>query len=226
MYAERNKERRELETFARLVEMCSGIARGVHRDNPEFLNKFAPRALAWLLGMATQLKINLERVVWDCYPGVCPHCRLAERCVCRLQPKRLPRMSPQEIQDSQKVHELPKNLLEWKAMFDRIYGPMNRIVGEAKCLASFQEELGELAEIIRFHLSPDSTVPKEEVDRRLREEFADMFAWYCGVCSFRNIEIDGAMKQIYQSICPECANNPCKCHPYHVHGKVRLGERT
>jgi NTP pyrophosphatase (non-canonical NTP hydrolase) len=225
MYHKQNDGRRPLETFARVVEMCSGIARGIHRSDVENLSKFAPRALAWLIGVANQLHVNLEEAVWFSYPGVCPHCRQAERCVCRLYKPRPPRASEEETRGLQAKHQKPKTIFEWQSMFYRIYGPMNEVVGEAKCLAAFLEELGELSEMIRFNYAPDAPLAKKEIQRRLEQELSDMFAWYCGVCNFKRVEIDAIMKDVYQAMCPECNKSPCECHPDHAHAKVRLSAK-
>ena len=65
----------------------------------------------------------------------------------------------------------------------------------------FVEEVGELAKEIR----------KQPQDiQRLREEFADVFAWLATLASLLNISLEDAA-QIYAEGCPKCENTPCDC---------------
>lgn len=41
-------------------------------------------------------------------------------------------------------------------MFGRIYGAVNKNAGNVKMLGHFIEELGELAEIMRYHLADEN----------------------------------------------------------------------
>ncbi len=63
------------------------------------------------------------------------------------------------------------------------------------------EEIGELAKEIR----------KQPQDmERLREEFADVFAWVATLASLFGIELADAA-QIYDNGCPKCHATPCSC---------------
>ena len=65
----------------------------------------------------------------------------------------------------------------------------------------FVEEVGELAKEIR----------KQPQDmERLREEFADVFAWLVTLASLLGISLEDAAK-IYAEGCPKCKNTPCGC---------------
>ena len=65
----------------------------------------------------------------------------------------------------------------------------------------FVEEVGELAKEIR----------KEPRDiGRLREEFADVFAWLSTLASLLGIALEDAAS-IYAGGCPKCNATPCKC---------------
>lgn len=65
----------------------------------------------------------------------------------------------------------------------------------------FVEEVGELAKEIR----------KEPRDTdRLREEFADVFAWLSTLASLLGISLEDAAN-IYAEGCPKCTATPCRC---------------
>ncbi len=65
----------------------------------------------------------------------------------------------------------------------------------------FVEEVGELAKEIRKE--PRNT-------ERLREEFADVFAWLSTLASLLNISLED-VAQIYADGCPKCDATPCRC---------------
>lgn len=231
MFGNVNKQRSPLETFARVTEMATGISRGVREEDKEILKKFVPRFLAWLLGLSTQLGIDLEEAVYNSYPGVCTYCRLPEGCTCKLQRTNEERISnPKEIKQLQSRHPRPPNLLEWVGMFEHIYLDINKNTGHLKMLGHFLEELGEVCEIIRFHLVKDEdlerwnvTLTRIDIEKLLPQEFADLFAWFCGLAYTMGIEIDAFMKDIYQATCPECVRTICECSAYRVHKSLRLG---
>ncbi|MYF98597.1 nucleotide pyrophosphohydrolase [Candidatus Poribacteria bacterium] len=65
----------------------------------------------------------------------------------------------------------------------------------------FVEEVGELAKEIR----------KQPQDmERLREEFADVFAWLSTLASLLGISLEDAAS-IYEKGCPKCSSLPCTC---------------
>ncbi|RKU08792.1 nucleotide pyrophosphohydrolase [Candidatus Poribacteria bacterium] len=65
----------------------------------------------------------------------------------------------------------------------------------------FVEEVGELAKEIR---------KQPQNKQRLREEFADVFAWLSTLASLLDISLEDAA-QIYAEGCPKCNAIPCDC---------------
>lgn len=65
----------------------------------------------------------------------------------------------------------------------------------------FVEEVGELAKEIRKE--------PNNMDR-LREEFADVFAWLSTLASLLGISLEDAA-EIYAEGCPKCHATPCEC---------------
>jgi len=232
-YGDVNSKRQVLETFARVTEMATGISRGVREENKEILEKFMPRFLAWILGLASQLNIDLEKAVWDNYPGVCPYCRKDINCSCKISKDYTNRLSDgDEVKKYQLVYQKPENLVEWVGMYSRIYGQINKNTGKMKMLSHFLEELGELSEIIRFNIVAEEdlvkwnvALSKSEIKQNLDQEISDLFSWFCGLADILGVEIDYFMKGNYGAVCPECASKPCDCDPYYVHKKLRLGSK-
>lgn len=233
LYGKVNSERRPLETLARVTEMATGISRGVRENNHEVERKFFPRFLSWLMGLCNQLDVGLEQAVYDSYPGVCAYCRSPADCTCKLSKVPQQRLrDAAEIKALQAKNSMPNHLREWVALFGRIYGTINKEATPMKMLSHFMEELGEVCEIVRFHLVTDAQlaewkvgITRAEINTHLREELADLFAWFCGLSFELGIDVDSEMKDIYQAACPECLGSPCVCSPYRVHRKLRLGAK-
>lgn len=233
IYNNVNKQRNVLETFARVTEMATGISRGVREEDTNILKKFMPRFLAWLLGLSSQMEIDFEEAVWASYPGVCPYCRKSVSCSCKLDKDVKNRIRDlDEIKKFQNTFPKPTNLVEWVSMFGRIYEDINNNSGKMKMIGHFLEELGEVCEIIRFSMVPNDKLitwkipfSRDEIDLLVKQEFSDLFAWYCGLVNKMSVDIDSDMKIIYGSLCPECSQQICNCDPTKVHKKLRLGAK-
>ncbi|MFX1485786.1 MAG: MazG nucleotide pyrophosphohydrolase domain-containing protein [Promethearchaeota archaeon] len=63
------------------------------------------------------------------------------------------------------------------------------------------EEIGELS---------DAILKKDR--KSLEEEFADVFAWLCGLANIADVDLESAAKQKYPGYCPRCGNIPCTCN--------------
>lgn len=232
MYGEVNNQRDPLATFARVTEMATGFSRGVRENDDQLLRIFAPRFFAWLLGLASQLDVNVEEAVWRNYPGVCAYCRESQDCTCRLEGGEKERITePSEISKLQEQHTKPGTLLEWVGMFDDIYCRVNENTGKDKMLGHYMEELGELSEMIRHFKyarqnGADIFLSEHQARTMMEQELSDLFAWYCGLLSLTNTELDANIKRIYDPLCPVCNSKPCECDPNYVHDEIRLGKHA
>ena len=88
-----------------------------------------------------------------------------------------------------------------KFVDDWIHNIGIRYFSELTNTAILMEEVGELAKEIRKE--PRNT-------ERLREEFADVFAWLSTLASLLNVSLEDAA-EIYAEGCPKCDATPCKC---------------
>ena len=90
---------------------------------------------------------------------------------------------------------------KFQKQIEDIYFTRDSIRGIPLTFTWFVEEVGELAKEIRKE--PRNT-------ERLREEFADVFAWLSTLASLLNISLEDAA-QIYAEGCPKCDATPCGC---------------
>ena len=89
----------------------------------------------------------------------------------------------------------------FQKQIEAIYYTRDEARGVPLTFTWFVEEVGELAKEIR----------KQPQDmERLREEFADVFAWLATLASLLNISLEDAA-QIYAEGCPKCKDTPCDC---------------
>ena len=89
----------------------------------------------------------------------------------------------------------------FQKQIEAIYYTRDAARGVPLTFTWFVEEVGELAKEIR----------KQPQDMaRLREEFADVFAWLVTLASLLGISLEDAA-QIYANGCPKCSDTPCSC---------------
>lgn len=89
----------------------------------------------------------------------------------------------------------------FQKQIEAIYYTRDATRGVPLTFTWFVEEIGELAKEMR----------KQPQDmERLREEFADVFAWLAKLASLLGIELEDAA-QIYANGCPKCNATPCSC---------------
>ena len=90
---------------------------------------------------------------------------------------------------------------DFQKQIEAIYYTRDAARGVPLTFTWFVEEVGELAKEIR----------KQPQDmERLREEFADVFAWLVTLASLLGIDLADAA-QIYANGCPKCSDTPCSC---------------
>jgi NTP pyrophosphatase (non-canonical NTP hydrolase) len=82
-YGDRDRERGLERTFAWLVEEIGELSRALFRDDADVqLETEVADALAWLVSVADQAGVEVERVAVERYGAGCPKC--GERpCGCR-----------------------------------------------------------------------------------------------------------------------------------------------
>ena len=89
----------------------------------------------------------------------------------------------------------------FQKQIEAIYYTRDAARGVPLTFTWFVEEVGELAKEIR----------KQPQDmERLREEFADVFAWLVTLASLLGVDLEDAA-HIYADGCPKCSTIPCSC---------------
>ena len=96
----------------------------------------------------------------------------------------------------------------FQEMIERAYKAKDVRRGTPWTFAWLVEEVGELGKALR------------EGDRDgQEEEFADVFAWLCGLANLADVSLTEAVRKKYGRGCPVCGRAPCACQ------EVLKGER-
>jgi len=92
-------------------------------------------------------------------------------------------------------------IAEFQRLIEAIYYDKDSARGLDASFGWFVEEVGELAQALRAGGSD-----------RLRDEFADVFAWLATLASIAGVELNEAAQK-YAAGCPKCGQTPCACPP-------------
>ena len=89
----------------------------------------------------------------------------------------------------------------FQTLIEKTYKPKDARRGLPWTFAWFVEEVGELGSALR----------QDNAENQL-EEFADVFAWLCGLANLAGISLEQAVAAKYGQGCPICSKIPCECH--------------
>lgn len=90
---------------------------------------------------------------------------------------------------------------EFQALIRDLYYEKDKRRGVVGTGWWFVEEIGELFD----------TIKKGDRDK-IKEEFADVFAWLCSLANLVNINLEESIqKYTLKKVCPKCFKNPCEC---------------
>lgn len=195
------KDRRDYALSDMLLHVIGtfrGIAMGIRKESKEEVLAALPRTFIWLLSFCVMLGVDLERIVWTKYPGLCPYCGATQHCSCIAQQEKPAGLYRNEDGTP------PSSLDEWQKMLERIYGRINSIVALTTIGFHFVEELAEVSRAFRFRDS-------EEGRQELEHEIADVFAWLLAFAIRYNTMLSTLAYDAYPGVCDTCKNSKCTC---------------
>ena len=94
------------------------------------------------------------------------------------------------------------DLNKYQELIRKIYFEKDSKRGLDKTFNWLVEEIGEFSRAIR-----------KKDRKKIREEFADCFAWLLSVASILDIDAEEAMEK-YGDGCPKCHAVPCQCQEH------------
>lgn len=203
IYGDRNKELTPGAIWLHLMEEAGEVAKDFRRENYRQLEQDLPDVFAWLCGFASSYGLELEEVIWESYPRVCPYCLAKTDCLCIGRTKE--KKNVEALGNHRHSEDHPGSLDDWVDMFRDIYGGVNAIQSRAAVGFHLMEEIGEVAnEILK-----DNTA-------RCREELGDVFAWLVGVHikaqsdqGEQSRTLSEVIWRTFPGHCKLCQRNPC-----------------
>ncbi len=192
IYGTRNRMRSSAERILLQLQIeLSCLAERVRKDKPDKLQSLTGIG-ARIFALANWFDLDLEVLVAAKYPGRCPYCGKEADCSC-LDASRTSAIALAQIEESHIA------LDEFQDVLQRIYGKSNQEQGRSRVFNHLNEELGELTAAI---LDGD--------EKGLREEIADLFAWWIGYASLQEVmSMSHLLYQFYPDACSRCNQRPC-----------------
>lgn len=184
-----------------LVGRSGRVAKALRRESRGEVLEALPRMFVWLLSFSAMFPLELEEVVWEKYQGLCPYCGVEKDCLCLYDEQR--RSTP-ETWHRNPHGTPPASLDEWQALFDRLYGGVNRVQLLIAVGFHLQEEVGEASDAFVVSGSPEGL-------RALRHEIADVFAWIMAVCNKMGVKLGEITYSKYPGVCDVCKEPECTC---------------
>ena len=175
-------------------EEAAKIDEALRKNSEEDAKSAIPFLFCWLMSFCNMTGIDAEEAVWSKYQGICPYCGREEHCMCITAETK----PEQWIGNPQ--GKVPRSLPEWQKMFARIYGRINKTSWPIQVWLHFHEEMGEVSKEFRLG---------DEV--KMREEFADCFAWLMAFCNKLDIDLSTIVWDVYPGKCSHCHEMHCKC---------------
>jgi len=155
-------------------------------------------AAAWLFALCSRLHIDLEKQVWQRYPGCCPYCGLAPcQCAKWKNPK---------IKKNKSNKSKPSTLAGLQKRMDEIYPNQNRSLEHAG--VHWAEELGELSEA--WHLFQGTHKKKHFI--QLEKEAADYFSHFLTVANSAGFDFAQEFYKLIPGKCHVCNKKQCICN--------------
>ena|GEM_PF-2306740 len=215
-----NYSRSKLDIFTHLVKVFGGGSRYLFRtSDPDGSREFLARIFGWYCALANRLDLDIEEILWQKYPGVCPRC-LQAVCGCQRPPKDVDPIELRLIAEKDRNRK-PNSLREWQGMFTNMYrGPSGAEIVPASrerlaiIFSRMAEELGEVAEAILL----DEVIDRD-VQLIIQNEMADLCAWIFALANnLHYVDSNSSAAtladvswNLYGGKCHRCKKLPCVC---------------
>lgn len=217
-----NYSKSKFEILAHLSEVCGVAGKYLFKkDDLVSTKRFLPKIFGWacaLLRSVQPREADLERIILQKFPGVCPYCQ-GQPCTCWTADK--PTLDSDAINRIyyNRAAQIPRSPNDFEMMFSRVYGDSwyesDKCPSYQRIFLRLIEELAEVSEAVRFsHLY---TVNFEN-------EIADFMGWWFALSSvIRQADGQGSdtisdiLWRAYPGHCLDCQSTPCFC----MQGPVR-----
>lgn len=199
-----------LGTLALLLGRSMGMLHKPYRLGDEERFKVQlPGVFAWVSAVANAVDINLEDVLWEHFPGVCPYC--AQK-VCNPD-LHVGKGRLDVSHFAKETKERPKSFVGMQKMLKRIY-PNN----------TFEDSVGHVVEeateiqlaVAKFLWARQQPfVPSvSDLVSQLSLELSDILANLIAVANCNNVSLGTLVTEAYKKGCRSCGKKVCSCRPF------------
>jgi NTP pyrophosphatase (non-canonical NTP hydrolase) len=101
---------------------------------------------------------------------------------------------------------------EWQTNLHSLYGNANSEGGVPRALNRLFEEVAEIGLIL--HQADGFNEPLDEVRRKIAREMTDVLAWLFAISSLLDIDVEKALRAVYEQGCPVCRKTACACRNF------------
>ncbi|KKU52268.1 MAG: hypothetical protein UX72_C0007G0016 [Parcubacteria group bacterium GW2011_GWA2_47_10] len=199
IYTECNdKHYHDTDLMFRLYEIVMKCLESLRKENDAEIIERLPHIFSWLCAFCNRSNIHLSEAVWHKYPNVCPYGLEERGCVCITREEVYNPTLPELLRFRNDYRNMPSTMKEFQDMFDRIYGPVNKVKSKVAVLCHLAEEVGEVGKDYR-------TKNREG----LEAEVADTFAWLCGLSARLAVDLEDLVWKSYPGVCNSCHKDVC-----------------
>ncbi len=166
------------EIMSHIWESVGHVCEEMRKEDSAAILACLPVLFSWMTALWNNLGINIKEAAWFKYPGVCPYCLSKDLCSCIIMELKY-NSNESSLDELRRIAaNNPRDAVGWQAMLAKIYGRVNKINSTHAVWFHLIEEIGEVSRELRL-----------QNYERLREENADMFAWFLSFCTKLRISI-------------------------------------
>jgi NTP pyrophosphatase (non-canonical NTP hydrolase) len=168
--------------------------KGIRQEKSRKIRLNLAVSFSWYVSLMNRLHIDLEKVVFRRFPGICSYCG---SCPCRCPGKKK--------KTGKKTIKKPETLEDFQNMFEKIYPAEKRTIEHAGI--HLAEEMGELTEAMMVYRGSHRKTDFEPIE----VESADLFSCYMAVFNSLKTSLAKELGKKFHDNCHVCHEAPCRC---------------
>lgn len=202
IYGEANKRFGDSDLILRLLEEIAAVMEIARKDERELFPAQLARTCSWWFALTSRLKLDVQEMLWNKYPGVCPYCLKPENCSCGVEhpniPKEQKEMALRRLRHEREAE--PRTFAGHQALHRKLYFLQNRRILPINTAAHLAEEAGEISKEFR-HRNFEA----------LQDEMADAASWMFALANRCEFDLAEAIWSQYPYECERCRKMVCDC---------------
>lgn len=193
LYSEADLIRRLMEEISKMMELARKDKR---KDMPLQL----ARIYSWYNAVANQYDCDIQDILWEKYPGICPYCLREQNCICGAEhPDTANRENILRRLHRDRERREPKTLYEYQLLHAKLYAWQNERILLIQTAAHLAEEAGEMS--LEF---------RHKNIGQAKMELADIASWIFALATRLEINFEDVVWEAYPYECETCHLDVCQ----------------